>query len=421
MTSNKPAANNLVIKALTFVMFMMFAMTTDSVGVIIPQVIHTFHLSLTAAGAFHYANMTAIAIAAITLGFLADLMGRKNTIIFGLVLFAINAYLFAVANTYLAFILLLVVSGAAIGIFKTGALALIGDISHSTVEHTSTMNLVEGFFGVGAIIGPALVARMLEDGVSWKWLYVVAGTICVLLIVTASLVRYPKTMKKQKQEPMNLTRTMHLLGNPFALGFSIACFLYVAVECAIYVWLPTYLNEHRPSSLFMATYVVAIFFILRAAGRFLGAWMLARWSWTRVLAVFSSAILVCFLGAMLGGPNATVYLLAASGLFMSVIYPTLNSKGISCFPKSEHGAVSGVILFFTCAGAAVGPLAMGAVSDAFGDLRAGFVLATIFALLLAIGMLYNWLADPTRDILQRSDMTEYGVMESQPADACKVR
>jgi fucose permease len=35
------------------------------------------------------------------------------------------------------FIVLLVISGAAIGIFKTGALALVGDISGSTTEHTA--------------------------------------------------------------------------------------------------------------------------------------------------------------------------------------------------------------------------------------------------------------------------------------------
>ena len=320
MTLDKPGANTILIKALTFTMFMMFAMTTDSVGVIIPEVIKAFHLSMTAAGAFHYANMSAIAFAAIALGFLTDLLGRKKTIIFGLILFALNSYLFSVANSYSAFIALLIISGAAIGIFKTGALALIGDISHSTLEHTSTMNLVEGFFGVGAIIGPAIVARLLVGGVSWKWLYVIAGTICVILIITASLVRYPQTMKVST-ERINLARTAHLLKNPYALGFSMACFFYVAVECAVYVWLPTYLESHKPSSAFMMAYVVSIFFILRAGGRFLGAWVLEQWNWTSVLVVFSGAILICFLGAMFGGPNATVYLLALSGLFMSVIYP----------------------------------------------------------------------------------------------------
>lgn len=408
MIASAPTTNHLVIRSLTYIMFMMFAMTTDSVGVIIPEVIRTFHLSMTAGGAFHYANMSAIAGAAICLGFLADRLGRKKTIILGLILFALNSFLFAVANSYVFFVLLLIVSGAAIGIFKTGALALIGDISSSTQEHTATMNTVEGFFGVGAIIGPLIVARLLLGGVSWKWLYVIAGSICTILILIASRVRYPLTMKTST-EPVDLKRTMHMLKNPYVLGFSLACFLYVAVECAIYVWLPTYLKNNRPSSAFMAAYVVSIFFVLRAGGRFLGAWVTARWNWTTILALFSGAILVCFLGSMFGGANVTVYLLALSGLFMSVIYPTLNSKGISCFPKSEHGAVAGVILFFTCAGAALGPLAMGVASDLFGGLRAGFVLATIFASLLFLGLLYNWIANPTREMLLRSDRNDYGL------------
>jgi fucose permease len=410
MTNTAPAASHSVIRLLTYMMFMMFAMTTDSVGVIIPEVIRCFHLNMAAAGAFHYANMSAIAFAAVGLGFLADRIGRKQTIILGLVLFALNSYMFVFANSYSVFVLLLIVSGASIGIFKTGALALIGDISSSTMEHTSTMNTVEGFFGVGAIIGPAIVARLLLGGVSWKWLYVIAGAICALLILIASLVRYPQTMKISK-EAVDLRRTMHMLRNPYALAFSIACFLYVAVECAIYVWLPTYLKDNKPSSAFMAAYVVSIFFVLRAGGRFLGGWVTSRWNWTTVLVVFSGAILVCFLGSIFGGPNATVYLLALSGLFMSVIYPTLNSKGISCFPKSEHGVVAGVILFFTCAGAALGPLAMGAVSDIFGNLRYGFMLATSFAMLLFLGMFYNWLANPIRDVLRRTDASEYGVSQ----------
>ena len=154
---------------------MMFAMTTDSVGVIIPEVIKEFHLSMTVAGAFHYATMAGIAFAGIFLGYLADKLGRKKTIILGLVLFALNSYLFSVGKSFQFFLVLLVISGTAIGIFKTGALALIGDITRSTTEHTATMNTVEGFFAVGAIIGPAIVARLLAEGTSWKWLYVIAG------------------------------------------------------------------------------------------------------------------------------------------------------------------------------------------------------------------------------------------------------
>jgi fucose permease len=70
--------NLAVVKALTYVMFAMFAMTTDSVGIIIPEVIKTFQRRSTAAGTFQYATMAGIALAALFLGQLADRLGRRH-------------------------------------------------------------------------------------------------------------------------------------------------------------------------------------------------------------------------------------------------------------------------------------------------------------------------------------------------------
>jgi fucose permease len=416
MNSAPSAQRNLsIIKWLTFFMFMMFAMTTDSVGVIIPEVINEFHLSMTMGGAFHYAAMSGIAFAGFFLGYLADKIGRKKVIILGLVLFSLNSYLFSIGRSFAFFVVLLVISGVAIGIFKTGALALIGDISQSTVEHTATMNTVEGFFAVGAIIGPAIVAHLLAGGTSWKWLYVIAGTICLLLIVTASFVKYPQTTGSS--ETVDLKRTLQMMKNPYALAFSAAIFLYVTVESAVYVWMPTLLAGYQGRLIWVATYAISIFFVLRAAGRFVGAWVLAHFNWATVVTVFSLAILLCFGISMLGGVGIAILLLPLSGLFMSVLYPTLNWKGISCFRKPEHGAVSGVILFFTCVAAVLGPLAMGAISDRFGSPKYGFVLATVFAAMLFVGLLLNRVFDPARNRLSRLDHSEYELPETQTVGA----
>jgi fucose permease len=124
-------------------------------------------------------------------------------------------------------------------------------------------------------------------------------------------------------------------------------------------------------------------------------------------------ILACFAISLAGGVSWGVYSLPLSGLFMSVIYPTINSKGISCVPKSEHGAAAGVILFYTCLSAVLAPLAMGAVSDAMGGPIYGFALATGFAALLFFGLVLNNVFNPAADVFQRADQKDYGPVTSE--------
>ncbi|HVG55448.1 MAG TPA: MFS transporter [Vicinamibacterales bacterium] len=406
MTHDTVRGQNLtIIKTLTYLMFAMFAMTTDSVGVIIPEVIRTLKLSLTAAGTFQYATMSGIAVAGLLLGSLADRFGRRQTIVAGLVLFASACFLLSAGNTLWFFAVLLALSGLAIGVFKTGALALIGDISKSTAEHTSIMNAAEGFFGAGAIVGPALLTWLLGAGLSWTWLYVIAGGMCSVLVVLALMVRYPE--RPRHAAGGSSRGTGAALRNPYVLAFSGGAFLYVAVEAAIYVWMPTLLARYTGSAAALATYSLSIFFLLRAVGRFLGVWVLRQARWQVVLMVFSGCILACFAFTVVGGVAWGVFLLPLSGLFMSVMYPTINSKGISCAHKADHGAAAGVILFFTCVSAVVAPLMLGAMGDAFGDIIFGYWLATAFAVLLFAGSILNWALNPTRAVLEERDMTEY--------------
>jgi fucose permease len=405
-------ANMTVLKTLTYLMFAMFAMTTDSVGIIIPEIVKNFRLSLTAAGTFQYATMAGIALAGFLLGHLADKYGRKSTIVAGLILFAAASYLFLAGTSFVFFSVLMALSGIAIGIFNTGALALIGDISRSTAEHTSIMNTVEGFFGVGSIGGPAVLSQLLNRGVPWQWLYAIAGSMCVILILTALSVRYPTRVSAQAEET-EVKSVSAVMKNRFVLLFSLGAFLYVAVEAAIYVWMPTLLAGYSGTAKWIAIYSISIFFLLRAGGRFLGAWMLNKLSWRAVLTICSGMILACFAISIVGGVSWGVYSLPFSGLFMSVIYPTINSKGISCVPKSEHGAAAGVILFYTCLSAVLAPLAMGAVSDALGGPIYGFALATGFAALLFFGLVLNNVFNPAADVFQRADQKDYGPVTSE--------
>ncbi|MXO70233.1 MFS transporter [Alteraurantiacibacter buctensis] len=413
--SSAQSGSPLLLKVLVFAMFAMFAMTTDSVGTVIPEVISEFDLGLTAAGSFQYATMSGIAISAIALGFLADRLGRKVTILIGLVAFGLGSALFAAGHDFLFFTALLFLSGLGIGVFKAGALALIGDLSRSTTDHVRTMNLIEGFFGVGAIIGPAVVAYLLQVGASWKWVYLVAAILCGVLILGVALARFPQPVKTSA-EPTRASDAVRLMGDPASLFFGTALMLYVAAEAAIYVWAPTYLADYTGSWVALAGYAVSIFFVLRAAGRFLGVWLLGRYSWGAVVALCSAAMAALFWVAVLGGREVAIFALPATGLFMSVLYPTINSTGISSFDKGRHGAIAGLLLFFTCVSAVLAPLAMGAMGDALGDSRYAIVLGAVFASLLVVLALWNLARQPFATRLAERNAADYAAIGPEATD-----
>ena len=390
-----------VTRWLTCLMFFTFAMTTDAVGSVIPSVIREYGLSLTAASSFQYATMGGIAIGALLLGFLADRLGRRRTIVIGLLLYGAASLLVTVSSSFGLLVALLGLSGLGISVFKTAALALIGDVTPSTRAHTRFMNTVEGWFAVGAIVGPAIVAALLSMGLDWRWLYAVAAVICLGLVVLTT--RASEAPARTRVERASFAQMGLVLRDPLALGFSLLIALYVAVEVAIYVWMPTYLQGYEGRHTWLTTWALTLFFVLRAVGRFVGACVLDRVTWTLALLVMGVGICLCFTGALLGGLRAGVWLLPLAGLFMSIVYPTLNSKAISSFPHHQHGAAAGVILCFTALAAAIGPLCMGVVSDRWGTPRAGFVLATVFSVLLLGGLLVNVVRDPARRRLQQAD------------------
>lgn len=388
------------VRWMTYLMFFVFAMTTDAVGVIIPEAMQQYQLSMFEASAFHYVPMIMIGTAGLLLGRLADQIGRKPLIISGLTAYAIACYAFIAGDSALFFIILMGLCGLAIGLFKTAALALIGDISTDNDSHTQTMNKVEGFFALGAIAGPALVSVMIAASLHWKQLYLLAGLLCTVLVVMAARLPYPPYQPTAEQ--VSLRSSLRLLKDRYALGFSLAIALYVSCEVAVFVWLPTLLENYQGQWQSLAAHAITLFFILRALGRFLAGMILRWFCWTRVLAVFTVAIFLCFAFSVYLGQAAALWLMPLSGLFMSVIYPTLNSKGISCFGSQQHGAVAGLILAFTALAAALAPALMALLGDFYADVIAGFYLATVFAALLALAMFYNWWCQPAAKRLSRN-------------------
>ena len=127
-----------------------------------------------------------------------------------------------------------------------------------------------------------------------------------------------------------------------------------------------------------------------------------------MLVICSVAMALLFWIALAGGRDAAVFALPATGLFMSVLYPTMNSTGINCFPRSKHGTIAGLLLFFTCVGAVVAPLAMGAAGDLLQSTRYSMALGAVFATALAVLCCWNFVRRPMERRLMERNEADYG-------------
>ena len=95
-----PPSGNRILRWLTFSLFFLFALTSESVGVIIPAVIAEFKIGMTVAGMFHYATMAGIALGGVVLGSVIDRLGAKQGILIGLAAFGVSCALFAVTHRF---------------------------------------------------------------------------------------------------------------------------------------------------------------------------------------------------------------------------------------------------------------------------------------------------------------------------------
>jgi fucose permease len=134
-----------------------------------------------------------------------------------------------------------------------------------------------------------------------------------------------------------------------------------------------------------------------ALGRFIAGFVLHRFAWFPVIAacLLSAAGLVLLAlplahnatGVATGWADAPLgaFIFPMIGLFLSPIYPVINSTVLTALPAPQHGAMSGLSVIFSALGGTTGSLVNGFVFDALGGQTAFyFSLIPIASLLIAL-------------------------------------
>jgi MFS family permease len=119
-------------------------------------------------------------------GKLADLLGRKRVLLFGLGLFAIGSMLSGMARSMPELIAMRVVQGMGAGAVGPIVLTMLGDL-FTIQERARVQGWFSAVWGTSSLAGPAL-GGILTDQLSWRWVFFV--TVPFALVSALILIRY---------------------------------------------------------------------------------------------------------------------------------------------------------------------------------------------------------------------------------------
>jgi len=392
------------IKISIFVNYFLFAILLNSVGTVILLVQSYFKVSEPAASYLDPFKDISIGVASFLVGAFISKIGYKKSMLIGLASVAIACAIVPSVKLFIAIKILCAIAGFAFGLIKVSVFGTIGIVTHSEKEHLSMMNFIESFFMVGILSGYFLFAYFSKDPETGNWFnayYVIAAlaVIAFLILLSAPLDESAIKMDATKSSGQDLADMLKLILMPLVISFVMCAFFYVLIEQSTMNWLPTFNKKVLHIAESLAIIWTSILPASMAIGRFLAGVLLRKLNWLYVLiGCLVGATFVLLLSLYLTKHTVVpesitsvkdvplvAFIFPIIGIFLSPIYPAINSLVLATLPKARHGAMSGLIVVFSALGGTLGSVITGYLFKEVGGVNA-FYFSLVPITILAISL-----------------------------------
>jgi MFS transporter, FHS family, L-fucose permease len=389
-------------------LFFMWGLITVFSGILIEkEFINAFELTYGKAILITFIFFGTYFIVAFPAGVLIDKIGFKNGIISGLLIAAIGCLTFYVAADKISYpltVIALFILASGITILQVGAnpfVVLIGMRGRGASRVTlmgafnSLGTLIASYFGVKLIsseseaLDPESIKAASADIV--KGPYLLLAGILFLIAIFIAFSKLPKINTKVI-EPL-IKDTVPPRKNVFqfhhvVLG-AIGIFAYVGAEVSIFRYLLT-----KSGTTDMVDTMIKVYWGGAMVGRFIGAAVLTKISPRKLIAICSTVASLLVLAFILMVPsdgssaewNKALWMLAAVGVFNSVLFPCIFAMGIDGLGKfSEEG--SSMLIMAIVGGSVVPFILLNLITADPASAKTAFIiLITCYLFILFYGL-----------------------------------
>ncbi|MCW5964436.1 MAG: MFS transporter [Bryobacterales bacterium] len=381
-SAEKVKSASTILIAAAILAILVYGMIAAMLGTLLPALSGKFGMTPEQDTSIAFWQGIGLVIASLSVGPLIDIRGKKVGLLLGLGLIALALFLLPNASGYEMTRLLFLLVGLGGGIVVTAANALAGDINEE--RRSSTLNLLNIFFGLGGILTP-FIGSML-GGNAIILCYVIAALTVVTWIVNAVTPMAPPS----GEVAFKLSEMGMILNRPVLWVLSAFLMLYVAAEVGVWNFLVQHLiAQGIPTG--TAQSILAWGFALGLmVGRLAASRILMKVHPVTVLTFASLGMAVTtYLFLQTADPTMAAVAVFFGGLAMAPVFPTTLGVTGDCFRRGTATAM-GIVITFGWVGILVSSPIIGSIAGSDATqyktalliLPAGAVIMFLLALVL---------------------------------------
>lgn len=342
-------------------------------------------VSLDIAGWAFTASSLGFTSSAMVAGALSSRVNPKYILLSGQAIMALMAFISPLTHSFVILLIAQFVVGVSFGLIDVSVNMVVTLAFHDRLGET--LNNLHSTFGIGALVGPLLLALSIQVFHDASWAFTVGSllALCSFFLLLRQPVSATPHKKETDTEATGILTAKVLLQMTLWL-MALQLFLYVGAEVSFGDWITTAISQSAAVTLVVAAPSTTFFWLGLTVGRLAGAQVIRRG-----LLSESRLLYLCFYGSGLAGlivalfPGSIWISFGFSflvGLFYGPIYPSVMAIASRHFIHAL-GIISSVMSFGAGASGLVIPVMVGVIITHFG-VSWGMAVPALISLLIVV-------------------------------------